>query len=98
MRKIEILDDVRLRFPERDAEFDLGFEIGALTVLLAQGLPITDRTLSSAAVEQLRPIAEYFRYMLVAADLGDGMMSVSISRWSRRPELRVVSSRSVETA
>ena len=90
MRKIEILDDLRLKFPGRDAEFDLGVEIGAITVLIAQGLPVIQRMLSQAATEQLRPIAERFRYAIVATDAGDGMMEVSLSRWPRRPMLRVV--------
>lgn len=90
MRKIEILDDVRLRFPGRDAEFDLGIEVGALSVLIAQGVPDIHRELSEAATEQMRPIAEQFRYTLVATPSGDGVMSVSLTRWARRPALRVV--------
>lgn len=90
MRTIEIIDDVRLRFPGRDAEFDLGVEIGAVSVLLAQGTPLIQRTLSAAAIEQLRPIAERFRYALVATPAGEGMMEVSLLHWSRRPLLRVV--------
>ncbi|QQR38876.1 hypothetical protein [Devosia rhizoryzae] len=91
MRKIEIVDAVRLRFPEQNADFDLGVEVGALSVLMAQGEPLLQRTVSAAAVEQLRPIAERFRYALVASSAGEGMMDVSLIHWSRRPLLRVVS-------
>jgi hypothetical protein len=90
MRTIEIIEDVRLRFPGRDAEFDLGVEVGSVSVLLAQGAPLVQRTLSVAAVEQLRPIAERFRYALVATPAGKDMMEVSLLHWSRRPLLRVV--------
>lgn len=90
MRKIEILDDVRLRFPNQCGDFDLGLEIGAISVLLAQGVPLIQRQISPEAVEHLRPIAERFRYALVATDAGDGTMSVSLMRWSRKPLLRVV--------
>lgn len=90
MRNIEIIDDVRLRFPGRDAEFDLGVEVGAVSVLMTQGAPLIQRELSMAAVEQLRPIAERFRYALVATASGDETMSVSLVHWSRRPLLRVV--------
>ncbi len=90
MRNIEILDDVRLRFPGRDAEFDLGVEVGSLSVLMAQGMPLIQREVSPGAVEQLRPIAERFRYALVATASGDETMSVSLVHWSRRPLLRVV--------
>lgn len=90
MRKIEILDDVRLRFPGRGAEFDTGLEVGVASVLMAQGEPLIQRTLSSAAVAQLRPIAERFRYAMVATEAGEDVMSVSLLHWSRRPMLRVV--------
>lgn len=90
MQTIEIIDDVRMRFPGRGAEFDLGVEVGSVSVLLAQGVPLVQRTLSAAAIEQLRPIAERFRYALVATSAGEGMMEVSLVHWSRRPLLRVV--------
>ena len=90
MRTIEIIDDVRLRFPGRDADFDLGVEVGSVSVLMAQGTSLVQRQLSVAAVEQLRPIAERFRYALVATPAGEGMMEVSLMHWSRRPLLRVV--------
>lgn len=90
MRKIEILDDVRLRFPGRGAEFDVGIEVGAVSVLMAQGHPVIQRELSQAAAEQLRLIAEHFRYALIATDAGAGLMSVSLTLRSRRPLLRVV--------
>ncbi|MDB5473625.1 MAG: hypothetical protein JWP99_928 [Devosia sp.] len=90
MRNIEILDNVRLRFPGRDAEFDVGLEVGSVSVLMAQGTALIQRELSAAAVEQLRPIAERFRYALVATPSGEQLMSVSLLHWSRRPLLRVV--------
>lgn len=90
MRKIEILDDVRLRFPGRDAEFDTGLEVGAATVLMAQGEPLIQRTLSADAVEQLRPIADRLRYAMVATEGPEGMMDVSLMHWSRKPLLRIV--------
>ncbi|WP_275787518.1 hypothetical protein [Pararhizobium gei] len=90
MRKIEIVDDLRLRFPGRDAEFDLGVEVGAVSVLIAQGHALIQRQLSQAATEQLRTIAEHFRYVMVATDAGTGVMSVTFTKRSRRPLLRVV--------
>jgi hypothetical protein len=90
MRKIEIFDDVRLRFPGRDADFDLGVEIGAVSVLMAQGQSLIQRDLSDAAVEQLRPIADSFNYALVATGAACGMSHVSLSPKSRRPLLRIV--------
>jgi hypothetical protein len=90
MRKIEIVDDLRLRFPGRDNEFNVGVEVGALSVLMAQATPLIERRLSIDAVEQLRPIAEGLRYVLTATEADAGMMNVSIMPRSRRPMLRVV--------
>ena len=90
MRKIEIIEDVRLRFPARDAEFDIGLEVGVVSVLLAQGSPIIQRQLSGDATEQLRPIAERFRYTLIATETASGLMDVTLTPKSRRPVLRVV--------
>jgi hypothetical protein len=90
MRTIEIIDDVRLRFPQRNEDFDLGVEVGAASVLMIQGTPLIQRKLSIAATEQLRPIAERYRYALVATPAGEDMMDVSLLHWSRRPLLRVV--------
>jgi len=90
MRKIEILEDVRLRFPGRDFEFDVGVEVGAVSVLLAQGVLVVHRELSREATEQLRPIAEKFGYTLVASDADSEVMAVTIAPKSRRPTLRVV--------
>lgn len=90
MRKIEILEDVRLRFPGRDAEFDVGVEVGAVSVLLAQGHLLIQREMSDAAVDQLRPIAEKFDYALVTSKAAPGMSHLSLSPKSRRPRLRIV--------
>jgi hypothetical protein len=90
MRKIEILADVKLRFPGRDAEFDVGIEVGAVSVLIAQGVPLIQRHLSRDATDQLRPIAEQFRYTMVVTETEEGQMNVSLSNRPRRPLLRVV--------
>jgi hypothetical protein len=91
MRKIEILEAVRLRFPQQSQDFDLGVEVGSVSVLMAQGQALIQRELSPAAVDQLRPIAERFRYALVASNGKGGLMDVSLVHRSRRPLLRVVS-------
>jgi hypothetical protein len=90
MRRIEILDHVRLRFPNQCSAFDLGLEIGAASVLMAQGVPLIQREMCREAVEHLRPVAERFRYALVATRTGDDCMSVSLLHWSRRPLLHAV--------
>mgnify|MGYP004529038013 CR=1 FL=1 len=89
MRRIEIIPDVHLRFPGTSAEFDLGLEVGALCVQMANGEPLIQRTLSAECVEQLRPLAERFRYALVATPSPDGMIT-SLIHWNGRPQLRIV--------
>ena len=92
MRSIEILDSLRLQFPHREAEFDLGVEVGALAVLMAQGEPMIRRFLLPDCVEQLRPLAEGFRYVLVATPGPDGLFEICLSSPAYgRPRLRVVS-------
>ena len=92
MRRIEILDNLRLHFPARDGEFDLGVEVGSLAVLMALGEPSIRRVLSEDSVEQLRPLAENFRYRLVATPRVDGALDVSLaSRAFERPRLQLVS-------
>ena len=90
MRRIEIVEDVHLRFPARDEQFDLGIEIGAICALMARGEPLIQRTLSTESVEQLRPLAERFRYALVASPCVDGSLQTSFVHWSSRPQLRIV--------
>lgn len=90
MRKIEIIDQVKLRFPGRTEEFDIGLEVGAVSVLLAQGVGLIERQLSHEATEQLRPLAERFGYTLIAVEESAAVMTVTIAHKSRRPMLRVV--------
>jgi hypothetical protein len=90
MRKIEIFDDVRLRFPGRDEEFDLGVEVGAVSVLMAQGYLLIEREISNSAVEQLRPLADRFNYTLVATEAAHGLSRMSLSPKKRRPLLHIV--------
>ena len=64
MRKIEIVDDLWIRFPGRLTVFDSGAEVGMASVLMAEGAPFFQRTLSVDAVETLRPLADKFNYRL----------------------------------
>lgn len=90
MRKIQIIEDVRVRFPGRDKEFDLGVEVGAVSVLLAQGYPVVEREISVEALDQVRPIADRFGYTLTSYEVSDGLTRVRFDRYRRRPQLRVV--------
>jgi len=92
VRRIEILDNLRLHFPEQDDEFDLGVEVGSLSVLMARGEAMIRRSVTEQCVEQLRPLAQGFRYALVATPGEEGMMDICLSSTAfGRPRFRVVS-------
>jgi hypothetical protein len=91
MRQIEVLDGVRVRFPGRDDEFDLGVEIGAATVLMALGEPVIERRVRAECVEQLRPLAERFGYRLVGGESDEqAEVEITLFHASRRPKLKLV--------
>lgn len=57
---------------------------------MAQAEPVIRRSVSAEALEQLRPLAQRFRYVLVATP-GEAGWDVHISQGAqRRPALRVV--------
>ena len=89
MRQIEVLNGVRVRFPGRNSEFDLGVEIGAVTALMAMGEPMIQRRVSAECIEQLRPLAERFRYRLVGSE-SDGQAEITLFHASRPPRLQLV--------
>ena len=90
MRQIELLEDLKVRFPGRGEEFDLGLEIGAICIQMAQGELMIERTVSAACAEQLRPLAVRFDYTLIATSNGSDT-DLILYHASRRPRLRVVS-------
>lgn len=91
MRRIEVVAGVHLRFPKRDEEFDLGVEIGALSALMALGEPCIHRSISAPCLEQLKAVAEHFRYVVVAVPNGTAF-DATISPRTARPRLRLVHS------
>ena len=90
MRKIEILEDVRIRFPARGPEFDLGVEIGVLSVLMAQGERRIERHLPRESLEQIRPLAKRFHYTVIATAHGADF-AITLVLGKPRPSLRIVS-------
>lgn len=92
MRRIEIIADVHARFAGRDETFDLGFELGTLAVLMAQGEPAIRRVVSAECLDQLRPLAERFGYGVVAVPAGADFALVLDIHRQGRPKLRLVQS------
>jgi hypothetical protein len=90
MRKIEIVDDFRLCFPGQPAAFDLGLELGVLSVLMAHGVPHISRAVSPEAIEKIRPIADHFRYMMTDLVPTDETTQITLVMRTGRPKLKVV--------
>jgi hypothetical protein len=58
MRHIHLSDDMRLRFPARSEEFDLGVEIGVIAALMEAHMREFTRRVSPANIDQARALAE----------------------------------------
>ena len=89
MRQITVLDDVRIRFPGRSAEFDDGIEIGVIATLMAVSEPLITRTLSPGCLHQLRPLAQRLGYRVLTQALEDAY-EVRLERADQKPMLRLV--------
>jgi hypothetical protein len=89
VRQIELVDDVRIRFPGRGDEFDTGIEVGMLATLMALGNSSIERRVSPACLEQLKPLAKQLGYNLVFEAEADAI-AVTLLHKSLRPRLRVV--------
>jgi hypothetical protein len=92
MRIIHIGDDVRLRFPGRDEQFDQGVEIGVVAALIEAGLIEFSRPIGEGSLDQARSLAGSMGYRVVEEPAEeDGYVFATFSRASRRPQLRLVS-------
>lgn len=89
MRKIELVDAVRIRFPGRDEEFDDGVEIGVLAMLMANDEHIIKRRVPARQVDQILALAERFRYRVTAETAGDERL-ITLLHASQRPSLKLV--------
>ena len=92
MRKIEIDEGLRLRFPGRDAEFHDGVEIGTVAALMAVVGGDFRRVVSVDNVEQVRALAEKLGYHLTIPSPEGESLEVSFSTEKPRPKLSLVQS------
>jgi hypothetical protein len=92
MRHIEVEDGLRLCFPGRDEEFDLGVEIGLLIAELAAGKAEFTRPLSNGNVEQAREVARQLGYHVRVLGMDEASSDISFSIRKRRPALTLVHS------
>ncbi|HVL71045.1 MAG TPA: hypothetical protein VM434_04080 [Beijerinckiaceae bacterium] len=90
MRKIEIGEGLRIRFPERGSEFDEGVEIGMVAALIEADLREFRRTVASATVPVARALAAQLGYRVTEGGR-DGDRCELVFRSARvRPQLRLV--------
>ena len=92
MRHIHLADGMRLRFPGRTEEFDLGVEIGVLAVLMDSGLREIQRVISTANLDQARALAEKMGYRLTEGFRDNSEVSVTLRFGQARPALKLVRS------
>lgn len=92
MRHIHLADGMRLRFPNRNAEFDLGVEIGMVAALMEMAEPAFNRRIAVENVEQIRTLAEKMGYRLCQESAEDGWAEVAFNSTRIRPKLKLVHS------
>jgi hypothetical protein len=90
MRTIYLEPELRVRFPERSADFDEGVEIGAAAALMALGEPTIERWLAPASVEQFRALAARFDYRVAVEPPEAGLQRAMAYSPAARPRLRLV--------
>ena len=98
MRKIEVADDLKVRFPARSAEFDDGFGVGVLAALMSlRGLEYT-RSISPGIIDQCTELAGKLGYYLAERDEAGETARVTFRSRRSRPKLRIVSSKPLQSA
>jgi hypothetical protein len=90
VRKIEIEQDLRVRFPGRGPEFDDGVEVGIIAAHLALGVRRVERQVSASVLAQLESLARAMSYRVVVTGTAGEALDVAIERVDARPALRIV--------
>jgi hypothetical protein len=90
MRHIHLEDGLRLRFPARDEEFNLGVEIGMLAALMNAGVGEFTRWIATSNLDQVRALAEGMNYHLVVGPSDAAFSRATLRAGCARPKLRLV--------
>lgn len=91
MWKINIQDDLRIRFPARDKVFAEGVEIGMLATLMSLGWKEFGRTISKVNLDQAKSLGEKLGYHLAeVADDEPGFVRITFRDRRQRPKLKLV--------
>lgn len=101
MRHIHLSDDMRVRFPARSEEFDLGVEIGVIAALMEAHMREFTRRVSPANLDQARALAEKMGFRVLHAPLPEApveepaedeheWVEVTFRHGRARPSLKLV--------
>jgi hypothetical protein len=96
MRHIHLGEGLRLRFPGRGEEFNLGVEIGMIAALMEAPLREFTRRIASANLEQARALADGLGFRLLHGPAEGEWVDVTFRYGKARPSLRLVHSRGDE--
>jgi hypothetical protein len=91
VRKIEVEEGLRVRFPGREAEFANGVEIGILLAQMGMRQPVVAQRIAAENVDQARTLAEKLGYRLVVDAVSADTVRVTLTAKGIRPKLKVVS-------
>lgn len=95
MRHIHLSDDMRVRFPARSEDFDLGVEIGVIAALMEAHMREFTRRVSPANLDQARALAEKLGFRVLHAPVAnepveDTWVDVTFRQGQARPSLKLV--------
>ncbi|KQT65924.1 MULTISPECIES: hypothetical protein [unclassified Aureimonas] len=95
MRRIEVADELKVRFPARSAEFDDGFEVGMMALLMSRREAEFTRSVSTRIVDQCIELAGKLGYHLGEREESEETVRLTFRSRRSRPKLRLVSSQAV---
>lgn len=90
MRKIEVEPGLRLRFPDRGAEFDDGLEIGMVVARMGSAYPQILTVISRTALADLEGLARVMSYRVHVVAADQDKVTVEVERTSKPPRMRVI--------
>jgi hypothetical protein len=93
MRHIYLDDGVRLRFPKRSEDFDLGVEVGLIAARMEMAVESFTRRIFAENLHQIRALAGKMGYRLVEEPCGDGSTEILFLHGEAKPSLKLVHSR-----
>jgi hypothetical protein len=92
MRRIEVVEGLRVGFPGRDETFLEGFEMGLLAAAFASGAPEISMRLAPSSVDQARDLGRALGYVPVGQQATDvsGWVEMCFRARAATPRLRLV--------